>query len=382
MECAYHDAGTCRSCTELLVPYAAQLDAKLAHARTVLAAHEHEHVRWLPPVASVERGFRNRAKMVVGGTVQAPRLGIPDPSGGVEDLTHCALYPESLQDCFPAIARFIARAKIAPYDIATRRGELKLVLLTQSNAGGELMLRFVCRSQEPVARLRKHLASLLAELPQLAVVTANVQPVHAAVLEGEHEIVLGERGRIAMDVGGVRLFIAPKSFFQTNTDVAAALYAQARDWVDGAAPATVWDLYCGVGGFALHCARAGRRVVGVERAPDAIACASESRVLAGLAESDVDLVVADSEAWARVQCGAPDLVIVNPPRRGIGTLAQWLQESSVPHVVYSSCNVESLATDLARMPAFVLREARVLDMFPHTKHYEVIARLDRRSSCS
>jgi 23S rRNA (uracil747-C5)-methyltransferase len=71
-------------------------------------------------------------------------------------------------------------------------------------------------------------------------------------------------------------------------------------------------------------------------------------------------------------------VIVNPPRRGIGhELAAWLERSGVRHVVYSSCNAESLARDLAAMPSFTACRGRVLDMFPHTGHYEVIVLLQR-----
>jgi 23S rRNA (uracil747-C5)-methyltransferase len=51
----------------------------------------------------------------------------------------------------------------------------------------------------------------------------------------------------------------------------------------------------------------------------------------------------------------------------------------VRHVLYSSCNVESLAKDLSRMPSLVARRARLFDMFPQTSHHEVLVLLDRRS---
>ena len=74
----------------------------------------------------------------------------------------------------------------------------------------------------------------------------------------------------------------------------------------------------------------------------------------------------------------PDLVVVNPPRRGIGPdLAAWLERSQVRHVVYSSCNVDSLATDLRRMPSLAVRRARLFDMFPQTSHHEVLLLLER-----
>ena len=157
-----------------------------------------------------------------------------------------------------------------------RRGELKYLLLTES-PDGELMLRFVLRSQEPVARIRKHLPALMADLPGLVVVSVNLQPEHKAVLEGEREILLTEQETLRMRVNDVDLHLRPQSFFQTNTEMAAALYRQGREWVEEKAPASVWDLYCGVGGFALHCAAPGREVTGIETSAEAIASAELSR---------------------------------------------------------------------------------------------------------
>ena len=375
MQCPHHAAARCRSCTELAVPYPAQLAAKQAHCQSLLAAHV--GIDWLPPVTSPEAGFRNKAKMVVSGTAAAAVLGIRDEAGQGVSLTDCGLYPASLQACFPAIAAFISRATLDPYDLATRRGELKFVLLTET-PDGQLGLRFVLRSEATIARIRKHLAALLEALPQLRVVSANLQPEHKAVLEGPREILLSTESRLAMPVNELTLYLRPQGFFQTNTAVAAALYAQARDWVAEAQASTVWDLYCGVGGFALHAAAAGRRVTGVELEAEAIASARLACDEASI--SGVDFVAADASAWAQAQTSSAELVIVNPPRRGIGSaLCQRLEAANDTRwLIYSSCNAESLARDLAAMPSFQPRRARVLDMFPQTRHYEVIVLLERR----
>ena len=155
--------------------------------------------------------------------------------------------------------------------------------------------------------------------------------------------------------------------------MAAALYAQARDWVGGLpAVRTAWDLYCGVGGFALAVAGPGREVTGVEVSAEAVAAAQAT------APAGVAFVAGDATAWALAQPTAPDLVVVNPPRRGIGgDLARWLEAGEASYVVYSSCHAESLARDLALMPSLRPVEARVLDMFPQTTHYEVIVLLER-----
>jgi len=373
MHCSYFDAGSCRSCTLMGVPYAEQLAGKQEHCRTLLAAWP--GLEWLPPVASPGSGFRNKAKMVVGGTVERPTLGILDEQGRGVDLRECGVSSPGLTACFPALAGFVTRAGLTPYDVPSRRGELKHLLLTES-PDGELMLRFVLRSTESVVRIRKHLPALQEALPRLAVVSANIQPEHKAVLEGDRELVLTEQETLRMHVNDVDLHLRARSFFQTNTGVAAALYRQAREWVDELAPASVWDLYCGVGGFALHCAGPSREITGIETSEEAIASAVLSAGQAGL--SGVRFAAGDATAFALGAQRPPELVIVNPPRRGIGPeLAAWLESSGVEHVVYSSCNAVTLARDLAAMPSLAPRRGLVLDMFPQTRHYEAMVLLER-----
>ncbi|MDI6910029.1 23S rRNA (uracil(747)-C(5))-methyltransferase RlmC [Nocardioides sp.] len=378
MLCSHFDAGRCRSCTWLGTAYAEQLAAK-QHTVEELLAGPVDTGRasvWLPPAASAQLGVRNKAKMVVSGTVAEPTLGILNPAGAGVDLRDCPLHTPGIQAALPVLADFTTRAALAPYDLATRRGELKYLLVTES-PDGELMVRFVLRSQEPVARIRKHLPALIERLPQVAVATVNLQPEHKAVLEGEREIVLTEQESLLMRVGGLGLHLRPQSFFQTNTAMAAELYRLARTWVVEVEPATVWDLYCGVGGFALAIASTtDSEVIGIEISGAAVASATASAAEAGL--DQVRFEAADATAWALARSDVPDLVVVNPPRRGLGAeLSGWLEDSRVRHVLYSSCNAHTLARDLETMPSLRPVRAQLLDMFPNTAHYEVLALLER-----
>ena len=93
----------------------------------------------------------------------------------------------------------------------------------------------------------------------------------------------------------------------------------------------------------------------------------------------VDFAAGDATAYALAH-PAPDLVVVNPPRRGLDeALTRWLDGSSVRDVVYSSCNVTTLARDLARMPRLLPHRARLFDMFPQTDHHEVLVWLRREA---
>ncbi len=342
-------------------PYAEQLTALGGRTREVLREVISPEA-WLPAVANAEAGFRNKAKLVVGGRRGAPTLGILDGSGNGVDLRHCGLYEPGLAEAVLAFADFVGAAGFTPYDVSTRSGELKHLILTHS-PNGELMARFVFRSEGQIRKL----ADRLGELPgNTRVVTANLQPEHKAVLEGEQELVLSEQTHLPMPVNDVVLRLGPRSFFQTSTPMAARLYATAREWVAGIEPTRVADLYCGVGGFAHHLAAPGREVQGVELSAEAV----KSARLVGT--PGVSFAVADAD---RMEVPEVDLVVVNPPRRGIGELAQTLEGSGVERIIYSSCNPRSLAADLARLASYEVERAQLFDMFPQTEHAEVLVSL-------
>ncbi|SBL10543.1 23S rRNA (uracil(747)-C(5))-methyltransferase RlmC [Klebsiella oxytoca] len=374
MHCALYDAGRCRSCQWLELPVSQQLADKMADLRTLLA--DAPVAEWCAPVCGPESGFRNKAKMVVSGSVERPLLGMLHRDGAPEDLTDCPLYPQSFAPVFAALKPFIARAGLTPYNVARRRGELKYILLTESRFDGGMMLRFVLRSETKLAQLRAALPELQALLPQLQVITANIQPVHMAIMEGEREIFLTDQQALAENFNGVPLWIRPQSFFQTNPVVASRLYATARDWVRQLPVNHMWDLFCGVGGFGLHSATPEMRLTGIEIAPEAIACAKQSAAELGL--NNLHFQALDSTQFATGEGDIPDLVLVNPPRRGIGDgLCAYLSRMEPEFIIYSSCNARTMAKDIARLAGYRIERVQLFDMFTHTAHYEVLTLLVR-----
>lgn len=391
-----------------------------------------ETAAWLEPFASAPSHFRNKAKLAVSGTTHAPVLGLVDRFDNGTDLTSCPLHVNEIKAALAPLTRAITRMGLQPYSIVKRRGELKHVLITAS-ANGQMMVRFVLRSTAQLPAIRKGAPRLQSELPGLRVLSVNIQPRPAAILEGEREIILSQNSTLDMplylpELGAdgvvvnnkksvLPLVLPPQSFFQTNSDVAAGLYAQARAWArdyagggvltgaeaeregaggqagvltgesgaGGAYPdaiqssQSIWDLYCGVGGFALALAQPGAQVLGVEVSAPAIDGARAAVAQLGLTSPQVRFEAGDAsvlDASGQVYGhDKPDLLVVNPPRRGIGELAASIEDSGIQRVLYSSCNPASLAKDLEVMSSYRIRRARLFDMFPHTNHAEVLVEL-------
>lgn len=381
MHCAHFAAKRCQSCHWLDKTYSAQLALKQQQLLQLVAPFQPETV--LEPVASAEQGFRYKAKMVALGTVEQPVLGIVNAQGAAVDLADCPLYPSAFSPAFALCKAFIQRANLTPYDIAARRGELKFILLSQSLHTGRFMLRFVLRSKNCLASVQKHLPWLLALWPELEVCSVNLQPKPAALLEGEEEIILTEQTLLAEQLNQVRLYLTPQSFFQTQPVMAAALYQTAAYWAAQLQQQQgefkqIWDLFCGVGGFGLHVVKANQQLYGIELAEKAIASAQRSANELGLTQ--VQFQALDSAVFARAAEQAPDLLVVNPPRRGLeDALCQDIQRLAPRWLIYSSCNAQTLAQDLSALPDYKLLKVQLFDMFAHSSHYEVLTLLQRKA---
>ncbi|WP_241649942.1 23S rRNA (uracil(747)-C(5))-methyltransferase RlmC [Rosenbergiella collisarenosi] len=375
MFCPRYDAGQCRSCQWLLKDYATQLADKQSKVEQLLS--NIPVTEWRPAVSSSQVRFRNKAKMVVSGSVERPLLGIVDPQGEGVDLIDCPLYPESFAPVFRQLLPFIAKAGLTPYHIGRRKGELKYLLLTESTQGG-MMLRFVLRSEKKLTQLKNALPELRQQLPQLTVISVNIQPVHMAIMEGEKEIIVSDDTALAEKFNDIPLWIRPQSFFQTNPEVAAKLYLTAREWTQPLKVERLWDLFCGVGGFGLHCARAETQLTGIEISPEAIACAKDSAEKLGLKNTQFQAL--DATRYALDKTTPPDLLLVNPPRRGIGqALCDFIVSVRPAAILYSSCNPETLAKDIASLTGYRLERVQLFDLFPHTAHSEVLSLLMREA---
>lgn len=224
---------------------------------------------------------------------------------------------------------------------------------------GEVVLRAGARTGERLVVVAGDAAS--AEVPE------GVRVVSAAELAG------GRRAWFHEEVAGRRWRISARSFFQARPDGAEALVTSVAQAIVGALPAGghLVDLYGGVGLFAGTLG-AGQ-VTLVESSASAVA---DARV--NLAAVDARIVRADVDHWG---AGRADVVIADPPRTGLGARGvARVAASHAPRLALVSCDPAALGRD-ARLLAeagYDLRSARLVDLFPHTSHVEVVSRFDRR----
>lgn len=180
---------------------------------------------------------------------------------------------------------------------------------------------------------------------------------------------------------GRRFQISAAAFFQVNTAQAERLVEHVIEKVKELNARIVVDAYAGVGVFAAHVAAHVDRVLAIEESPSAATDASVN--LVGL--SNIEWITARVEDVLPGRDPSPDVVIIDPPRRGLQPeVIEALVASSARRVIYVSCDPATLARDLRRLVdgGFTLVEVQPIDMFPHTQHIECVATLDRNIPAS
>jgi 23S rRNA (uracil1939-C5)-methyltransferase len=181
---------------------------------------------------------------------------------------------------------------------------------------------------------------------------------------------------------GVYVEVPLDAFMQVNSAVNAQLVAHVVDGMSRRGVRSFADLFMGAGNFTLPLLAAGLSGRGVELHGGAIEAAQQAARAQGLASegfyaSDTRLQVS---AWLE-QGQSVDAVLCDPPRAGLGASAPLVARLARRWLVLCSCQPETLCADIARIlpEGYRVQSVGAFDMFPQTRHLEVVAWLQRWS---
>ena len=225
---------------------------------------------------------------------------------------------------------------------------------------------------------------LTAREPAVVSMMINVNRDDTNVILGDTVYPLWGQDTITDELCGLRFRLSPLSFYQVNHDQAERLYRLAAEAAGLTGKETLLDLYCGTGTIGLSMADKAGQIIGVEIAPSAVEDAQKNAADNGIANAR--FLCADA-ARAAAQLSdegiRPDVVVVDPPRKGCDESVLNAIAAMMPkRVVYVSCDPATLARDLKLLEDKGYRTEWVtpVDMFPRTPHVECVALLVGGSS--
>ncbi len=181
-------------------------------------------------------------------------------------------------------------------------------------------------------------------------------------------------------IDGIPYFVSPDTFFQSNDGILPAWLRTIERYVNvRKTPGTsLIDLYSGAGTISLWLARSVGDVIGIENNPLAVFLATRSIEIMGFDATAVRYETGDLNSYDITHLNA-DILVVNPPRGGLSdNVIRYIREKKFASVIYSSCNIASFARDVFALHEYGLSEYTLVDMFPHTFHFETVGLLTRK----
>lgn len=375
-DCPYY--GVCGGCQFRHLAYEEELDAKRQRVEDAL-----RRIGGTDLPVSVIHGAENtlRYRNKVQFPVAEGAIGYyKGRTHQVVDIHDCLLQPELDTACRAAVKEWMERFRVPAYDERTGRGLVRHLFL-RTNRAGEVLCCIVANGKS-LPHDKALADSLRAAAPGLAGVVLSVNTRKTNVILGREFFTLRGRDWLEEELCGHAFRLSAPSFFQVNRAQTEVLYRRALDFAGLTGVETVVELYCGIGAISLTLAERAGHVIGVEAVPQAVEDARENARRNGL-ERKTRFECGDAaELAARLEGEGvrPDVVVVDPPRKGLAPEAvDTIAKMAPDRVVYVSCDPATLARDVKRFRALgyapVLAEA--VDLFPRTAHVETVVLLSK-----
>lgn len=351
-------------------------------------------------VAGTGLAYRHRVRLSVRGRATSPKIGIfREGSHDVVDIPRCVVHHPLINDVVAATKRAVRLTRTAPYSEAAHAGVLRSLQVVVERRSRAAQVVLVANASSPASLddMNAALVELLGSSLHSLWWNGNPERTNRVLGSAWHKYWGADV--IEDQFGGAPVFFPPDAFGQANPTLAARIVEQIHDWVPSGS--RVLELYAGVGAIGLGLLAKGCTLELNEVGPGSLRGLAQGLQAQGLQAqglepsgvgASVTEVRHDGRWAARARIvpgpaegalgllGGADVVIVDPPRKGLGpAVCDALREAAPERLVYLSCGLDSFERE-ARCLAEGLRLARVIayGLFPYTDHVETLAEFRKR----
>ena len=370
--------GECGGCHYQHASYPAQLEIKRTILLKTFAAAGLTEFSEIATHFGEPWHYRNRIRLRVGEVDGELRVGYNRVGAeGGEAMLPITMCPIASPLLWQAAEAVVALAKTDATVQGWLAAAVELEFFTNDDESALQLVLFTRRP--PAAGFGAFCKALQQAVPQLdgagvALLPKKPSPQGRRAEHAKPGAQWGTPG-IIYKVGTDRHWVSRGAFFQVNRHVVAQLLRLAVGERKGT---LTWDLYAGVGLFSRALAATFEQVVAVEAGEPA--ATDLAAALKGKKHRAVAMTTLDFLQAAVVQRERPDLIVMDPPRAGVGAEAcALLARVRCPEIVYVSCDPVTLARDLKQLTGdgYKVVELNLVDMFPQTFHMETVAVLRR-----
>lgn len=372
--------GVCGGCSYQTLSYEDELKYKKMQIENLFKINELD-VGDLEIIPSpVIKGYRNKMEFTFGDEYKDGPLALgmhrKRSFYEIESVTDCNICDEDFTTILDGSLKYFSDLDKTFYHKKLHKGLLRNVVIRKSLTKEEIIVNLVTTSQEEINK--EDFINMILSLKLKAKVVGILHTINDGVadtVKADSIDILYGRSYLVEEICGLKFKISPFSFFQTNTFGAEVLYNTAKEFIGDIKDKTVFDLYSGTGTIAQIMAELAEKVVAVEIVDEAVDKAIENAKINDLNniifhKGDVFKVVDELDI-------KPDLIVLDPPRPGLGKAVEKIIDFDPEIFVYISCNpvtyVEDIKTFINR--GYKIEKIKIVDQFPRTPHAEIVSKL-------
>lgn len=407
----------CGGCQWQHIEYNHQLSAKADLLKQTI-----KHIGGLEPSivlptigAANPLNYRNKVQYPVKNPKGSPRIlagYYKVNSHELVNIKHCPVQPQLLDRVLDAVKDLCETFEVDAYDEKRHQGLLRHINFRYSFATEKVLVTLVLNAPEDTIpeSIEGVADGLMSLVPDVTGVCVNLNPYRGNRILGDttvcvagspyiEEVLKSDNANLPeKNRQGLHFRLSSTSFFQVNSDqatkllesVSFALQNVANEIGTPVGDLHVVDAYAGVGTIALWMAPMVNHVVAVEEHAAAVADGRENAQLNGIGNVEFKLARVEDEFPSLIAGGfEPDVVVVDPPRKGLAPdVVNTLLASGARAILYVSCNPATLARDLKLLEAgqplndsangYKTIQIQPVDLFPQTYHVESVSTLIRR----
>ena len=328
--------------------------------------------------------YRNKAQYPVGTNKDGKAIfGVfANRTHEIIEFDECKIQTTESAEIARFIVDFINEKGISAYDEKTGEGLLRHIIVKYGMKTDEVMCVLVLTS-EKLPKEDELKEKLLERFPNIKTIVKNINKRNTNVILGDKNIVLYGSGYIQDKLGDYTFNISANSFYQVNPVQTEKLYNLAIEGAELSKEDTVFDLYCGIGTIGIFASKYVKKVYGIEIVEQAIEDAKENARINNIdniefTAGDVEKLLQELIYDRKIR---PDVVFVDPPRRGLDeNTVNNLLKIEPKKIVYISCNPATLMRDLKEMEEqYDITKITPVDLFPFTNHVETVAVLKNKN---
>ncbi len=377
-------SSSCGGCDFWQMDYVEETRLKAERVRTALNRIGGENLQDMPILSAPTcYGYRNKAQYPVASKKGRVFTGFYKAgTHQVVENDRCLILPEESDHVRKIVVDYVNHYRISAYDETTHKGLLRHIYVRKGAVSGQILVCLAINGRK--LPYSEDLIERLKVVPGFSTLVLSVNTKKTNTVLGDEEIVLYGSGWIEDTLCGLTFRLSARSFYQINHHQTQRLYEAAIAQAEITKDDLVLDLYCGVGTITLCMAKAAGRVIGVEIVEQAVMDARENAKRNGIENAEFFCGDAGQAALELESQGVrPDVVVVDPPRKGLNRDAiEALCRFSPRRIVYVSCDPATLARDVALLKerGYALKNAQAADLFPRCSHVESVVCLVRKKA--